>query len=553
MVNEVRPGPVHPPKGGASRRRRVRRLSRTPVRRLVQAAALLLFLHLFLHASWPYAGGFSGDALSRSETVPVELFLWLDPLVGLSAALAARAWNVALIGGAAVLALGMLLPRGFCGYLCPFGTLLDLADVATGRLRRKGRAAVPSPGGEVAGRRWTSVRFVLLAAVIGAALGGVLLSGFVAALPVLTRGLLFTAGRLELGLLKNWGMVAPADAGMVLSLALFSSALLLGLAGPRFWCRHLCPSGALLSLPARLRLVRRTVGGACTRCGRCARECPFGAIGPDAVERPMECASCRTCSGVCPEKAVRFGIAPGGAGAGAAAPADAPGGRPSRRAFLASIAAGAGTAAAVQAVRGHRPPLLRPPGSVEESAFLGLCVRCGQCVQVCPGPVLRLAGFAEGLEALWTPVAVPSHAGCHPACTACTQACPTRAIRPLTPEAKRRTRMGLAIFDTALCLPHRGERDCRLCADECDAAGYRAIEMRPIRLAVGEAPEGVLSALEIEEMGRIQAPFLKADACVGCGLCEYRCHVANVRQRRLLERSAVVVDAGPADRPAPGA
>ena len=85
--------------------------------------------------------------------------------------------------------------------------------------------------------RWINVRFYLLAAVLAAALGGVLLSGFVAAIPVLTRGLLFSAGNVQLGLAKNWGMVPPLTAAVWLSLALFAGVFLLGLLGPRFWCR----------------------------------------------------------------------------------------------------------------------------------------------------------------------------------------------------------------------------------------------------------------------------------------------------------------------------
>lgn len=101
--------------------------------------------------------------------------------------------------------------------------------------------------------------------------------------------------------------------------------------------------------------------------------------------------------------------------------------------------------------------------------------------------------------------------------------------------------MDLAIVDTKTCRPHRGERDCQLCFDECNAAGYRAIEMRPIQLATGPVPAGAFSPEEIEQMGRILAPFVKADACVGCGICEYRCHSAWVNQQKLLKRSAVVV------------
>ena len=56
-------------------------------------------------------------------------------------------------------------------------------------------------------------------------------------------------------------------------------------------------------------------------------------------------------------------------------------------------------------------------------------------------------------------------------------------------------------------------------------------------------PEGAFSPDEIEQMGKILAPFVKTDACVGCGLCEYRCHSVWVSQQKLLRQSAVVVKA----------
>ena len=94
-----------------------------PVRRTIQTACLLLYLDLFFHVSWPYAALFSSHVLADKEWLPVETFLWLDPLVGLSTAIAARWWNVALLGMAAILAIGLVFPRAFCGYLCPLGTL----------------------------------------------------------------------------------------------------------------------------------------------------------------------------------------------------------------------------------------------------------------------------------------------------------------------------------------------------------------------------------------------------------------------------------------------
>ena len=54
----------------------------------------------------------------------------LDPLVSLSTALADKAWVFSLTWAAAILLIGLLFPRGFCGYLCPLGTLIDLFDMS---------------------------------------------------------------------------------------------------------------------------------------------------------------------------------------------------------------------------------------------------------------------------------------------------------------------------------------------------------------------------------------------------------------------------------------
>ncbi|MBN2133675.1 MAG: 4Fe-4S dicluster domain-containing protein [Sedimentisphaerales bacterium] len=152
--------------------------------------------------------------------------------------------------------------------------------------------------------------------------------------------------------------------------------------------------------------------------------------------------------------------------------------------------------------------LLRPPGSVAESEFLDRCIRCGECFKVCPGPVLSPAGLEFGLEALWTPVVVPSHAGCHQDCNFCTQVCPTQAIRPLSLSEKRKTSIGLAVINPKTCLSRSGQHDCQLCFNECKAAGYNAIQMRRIELELGDIPEGVFSDAELEAMSSIEAPFV---------------------------------------------
>jgi len=504
--------------------------SGTPVRRLTQTTCLLAFLILFFCVCWPYGSRQYAEAFGSREVVDAELFLWLDPLVGISAALAARMllWSLAAAG--VVLAVCLILPRSFCGYVCPLGTLLDAFDWLIGRrirflrLQRQGW--------------WIDLRYYVLTVVLVAAALGVLLSGFVAAIPVLTRALLLLLAPVQMGLGKGWYLVPPWNAGHVLSVLLVAALFCLGLLGRRFWCSYVCPTGALFSLGSLLRLSERRVAEACTRCGQCRKVCSFAAIRDDFSTRFLNCAFCQSCAGVCPARAIEFVSRwdrktrqPG------------PGVICSRRGLLAGAGAaavsGAGAALAVQNTGVSAPgePPIRPPGSVPEDQFLELCVRCGQCIKVCPNNVLQPAGFEHGFDSLWTPQVVADWSGCEPSCNNCGQVCPTGAVRALSLEEKRAVRMALAQVDQQACLPYAGREACRLCADECRMAGYDAIEF--IRVG-GEMDEQG----EPKEGSGLLAPVVREDQCVGCGLCQMRCRAINVKAKGLLPRAAIRVHAG---------
>ena len=489
--------------------------------------------------AWPshYA-----EDLQRKEWFAAELFLAIDPLVSLSTAIASRSWVWSLVCAAIILIVCILVPRGFCGYICPLGTTIDLFDWAiTGRTKR---FQVPDNGW------WVHIKYYLLGATLVAAVFGVLISGFFSAIPVITRAMLFLGEPLQSGVMRGWHLVPAMNAGQIISILMFAGILCLGFLRPRFWCKYVCPSGAVFSVGNLFRLTQRKVESSCIHCNKCIEICPFDAIKPDFTTRTTDCTLCQSCAGVCPTHAIKFverwnvvelklenEPQTGETAIG-------------RRGFL-SLAAGGATAVtsgvvASGAVRAwganlddpDAEKLVRPPGSVPEQDFLQMCIRCGECFKACPNNVLQPEAFEQGLEGLWTPMVQADWAGCESSCNACGQVCPTGAIRALPLEEKRVARMGLAIVNETTCLPFADQEDCDLCVQECNAAGYHAIEYVQVGTQADEA------GAPIEGTGRL-APAVVDHLCVGCGLCQTRCYAINVKEKQVLNQSAIIVEAGP--------
>lgn len=239
--------------------------------------------------------------------------------------------------------------------------------------------------------------------------------------------------------------------------------LLFDLILPRVWCKRVCPLGAtqdLLALPRRL-----------------AR--PF--MRCDEAEAAPSSPSCKS--------------------------------NWARRAFL---AAGAGAAGAflLRKVRGQSIPPLRPPGSLDEHRFTGVCIRCGNCVQACPSRIIQPDLGRSGVAGFLTPVLRFDDDYCREDCHRCTLVCPSGAIARLLLEEKRQRIIGLAQVDLDTCLLAAG-KECTACIQRCP---YEAI--------VIQSSEEVFSTLPKVDLGR----------CNGCGACEVVCPV---RPHRAIQVAAV--------------
>jgi MauM/NapG family ferredoxin protein len=206
----------------------------------------------------------------------------------------------------------------------------------------------------------------------------------------------------------------------------------------------------------------------------------------------------------------------------------------SRRELLTGIAAGAAIpgvslAAALGQKQSTTPHLLRPPGAKDEKTFLNLCIRCGECMKVCPTNVLQPVFFDAGLQGMFSPHLVPrfifQQSYCEYSCTLCGQVCPTGAIPRLTEEQKHAKPNGKAYFDHERCLPWAEGTPCIRCEEMCPAP-EKAIKI--LNTFTFKDKNGA----DIE----IQQPYVDRDLCVGCGICESNCTidgVAGIRVQRI--------------------
>jgi ferredoxin len=290
---------------------------------------------------------------------------------------------------------------------------------------------------------------------------------------------------------------------------LFLVILGLNLRERRFWCRYLCPLGALLGLLSRYSLLRRSVSEGCNECGSCASVCQGGAD-PDlrGAWRDAECYYCFNCDDVCPQNAVSFGFSGGKERVGL---------NLGRRKVITAAAVGVASVPLLRVtpasgVRAH-PGLIRPPGSLEEREFLRRCVKCGECMKVCITNGLQPTLFEAGLEGLWSPMLVPVVGYCEYRCTLCGQVCPTGAIERLPLEEKVKVKIGLAMIDKGRCLPWAHATPCIVCEEVCPTP-KKAVWLEKARVRDREGREVA-----------VQQPRVDLELCIGCGICETKCPV----------------------------
>jgi polyferredoxin len=470
-------------------------------RRLVQWGFLILFLFPFM----PIIA--KRLSLQPEANVTSWLLPW-DPLLALGNLLN-RNFSALIIGAPLfLLAISLVLGRSFCGWACPIGTLLDLVQPLAFWHRRSSSGKRPKNR-----KRNSHLRYYILAIALGGSLLSITLLGWLDPLVIFSRAA--TASIVSL----LGGRQAFERGGLGYFSLLFLAILALEAWQPRFWCRHLCPQGALLSLVSHFSLLNRRVSTACNNCVLCRRACPMDAIPADAHDTDYsDCTLCLECESACPLNGIQFGF--GGLaladwkpskqltssgkidrrqGKYIASTSLIPGQGLSRRQFLLGIGAVAAGLAVMPLTRLERHPApLRPPGALPETEFQNTCIACQECIRVCPTHGLQAAFLQTGVSRIGMPVLVPRLGGCALGISCnqlCQQVCPVKAILPVT---QQQLKLGTARVDHALCLAWDQGVKCLVCVEACQ---YQAATPYQGRVVVDP------------------------NKCVGCGFCESGCPV----------------------------
>jgi len=481
---------------------------------------------------------------------PVNWLIQLDPLVGLATLLSTRTVYAGLVWGLATIVLTIILGRFFCGWICPFGSVHQFVGFLAKRKRslpEKIKLNRYHPGQSI--KYWILIFLLTISALelaidlirlpethrlffgvlvlavltwmifkavrqtpVNPKKTGVVFLIFIAVwllLSTLFNGYQTSAASLQIGLLDPISLVYRSINLVILPLvdrsfvavstiprvydgtwliaAIFLAAVLLNLSVPRFYCRFICPTGAMFGILSRFAIWRvGKTNNECMDCHLCEKNCE-GGCSPTSQIRINECVLCMNCLNECRHHLMTYQTAPSASG-------EILGPDLSRRQFLASAVSGAAVIPMLR-VSGHiggnwDPALVRPPGALPEKEFLSRCIKCGQCMRICPTNVIHPAWLQGGLEGLWTPVLNfrIGTSGCQFNCIACGNLCPTAAIRPISlDERLGRNRyadhgpikIGTAFVDRGRCLAWAMDRPCIVCQENCPVSP-KAVRTREV-------------------------------------------------------------------------
>lgn len=366
---------------------------------------------------------------------------------------------------ASVIILTLLFGRLYCSLLCPFGILQEFFSFLRGKKKNSAQG------------NW-GFKYLIAGLTFGALIGGsALLIRYIDPYTIFCSAFGITL----------FGIVTAI---LVLALVFFKN---------RFFCTNICPVGAILGLISKLSINKIYIDkDKCISCGTCTDSCPAGCI--DYKEKTVNnetCIKCLKCINVCKENAVHFGVQPIKFS-------------PKRRDLVWGIGAlafiGAGYAAGLNFAKNlakNVKNIILPAGAVNASRMVNKCLNCNLCIKNCTNKILSKANNNFGA------VHIDYSKGkgyCEYNCNKCSKVCPSGAIKKLTLEEKRKTKIATAAI-THGCI------GCGECIWVCPTGAIKRFGGK--KVSVDESK------------------------CIGCGKCAAYCRPQAIKLFAVNEQSII--------------
>lgn len=255
---------------GKTQRKKRRRIKIVTVRRFVQVGFVAFALYAGTRHLWSSSPSFDatcpfGGVETLFQFVTTGSFLRkLHPS------------NLVLL--AATLATALLMGRAFCGWICPLGAIQEWLARLAQRLTGGRKAWLPIKIPSALDRPLRALKYGVLGLVLWGSISAVV--------PPLEPFCPYkTLFHLELNSAISWSVLTILVVGSILV--------------ERFWCKYLCPMGALLAIFNKISPLRVHTGSTCVDCGLCGSTCGMGIQERPENIRSSECIRCLDCLDTC--------------------------------------------------------------------------------------------------------------------------------------------------------------------------------------------------------------------------------------------------------------